>query len=159
MQSMRNKNAKVSNPNDFVTCPGEQFKAEYSAIVKDDGTILLEVSGKIDMKQMINSFKDSTDMSYILKQIALGNTDVLQQRQGVYADFSEFPKTYAEVLQLRIDAEKNFYQLPIEVRQKFNNDFNVYFATAGQDEWFEKMGVSLDPEQGSVPEVEKESEE
>lgn len=158
MLSMRNKNAKVSDPNTFVTNPGEGFKLEYSPIVKDDGTILLEVSGKIDLKQMINSFKDSTDMSYILKQLALGNTDVLVQRQGVYADFSQFPKTYAEVLQLRIDAEKSFYQLPLDIRQKFNNDFNMYFATAGQDEWFSKMGVSQDTEQGSAPE-DKESEE
>lgn len=158
MLSMRNKNAKVSDPNTFVSNPGEVFKLEYSPFVKDDGTILLEVSGKIDVKQMINSFKDSTDMSYILKQLAIGNTDVLAQRQGVYADFSEFPKTYAEVLQLRIDAENNFYKLPLEVRQKFNNDFNVYFANAGTEDWFAKMGLSSDPEQGSAPE-EKESEE
>lgn len=156
MLNMRNKNAKVSDPNSFVTNPGERFKLEYSPIVKDDGTIELKISGKIDLQQMIESFKESTDMAYILKQLELGNTDVLQQRQGIYADFTEFPKTYAEVLQLRIDAESNFYKLPLDVRQKFNNDFNVYFATAGQESWFEKMGVSPDPaeEQGSDPKEE-----
>lgn len=140
--NMRNKNAKVSNPDDFITCSGDQFQVEYSPIVNPDGTIDLIESGKIDINEMINSFKDSTDMAYILKQLALGNTDVLAQRQGVFADFTEFPKTYAEVLQLRIDAEKSFYELPVETRQKFNNDFNVYFATAGQTEWFEKLGVT-----------------
>lgn len=137
---MRNKKAKVTDPNEFVCNPGEQFKTEYSAKVMPDGTITLEPSGRIDIQEMINSYKDQTDMAYILKQIELGNTDVLQQRQGIYDDITKFPKTYAEMLQLRIDSEKAFYDLSPEIRQQFNNDFNQFFATVGQNEWFEKLG-------------------
>lgn len=153
---MRNKNAKVSDPNKFFTCEGEEYKIEYSPHVMPDGTIELEVSGRINIKEYINSQREQTDMSYIMKQIALGNTAVLNESAGMYGDFTGMPKSYAEALQLRIDAENSFYKLPVDVRNKFENDFNRYFATAGSDEWFEKLGVKNDEGKESTPEVSSE---
>lgn len=139
---MRNKNAKVSNPNDFVTSSGESVKVLYSPKVLPDGTIDLVESGKIDINEMINAQRESTDIAYILaKMKETGDISSLAKVQGVYGDFTEFPKTYAEILQLRIDSENSFYQLDPDVRAKFDNDFNKYFATAGTEEWFTKLGV------------------
>lgn len=138
---MRNPNAKVSNPNDFVSCPGDLFEIQYASKVLNDGTIVLEGSGKIDIKQMINSQREMTDMAYIMNAIENGD-DSMVNNNYFYADMTQFPKTYAEVLQLQIDAENQFYDLPVSVRQKFDNDFNQYFATAGTDEWFEKLGLT-----------------
>lgn len=139
---MRNKNAKVSNPNDFVTSCGEKVKILYSPKVLPDGTIDLVESGKIDINEMINSQRESTDIAYILQKMKeTGDISALTQAQGVYGDFTEFPTTYAEILQLRIDSENSFYQLDPEVRAKFDNDFNKYFASAGTEEWFSKLGV------------------
>ena len=155
---MRNKNAKVSDPNSFLTPEGSEIKIEYSPKVMPDGTIQLVESGKYNINDKIQSYADSTDMSYILKQLALGNADVLNVKQGSFGDFTDMPKTYAEALQLKIDAEKSFYQLSPDVRNKFENDFNRYFATAGSDEWYEKLGI-VDQKGGEQAPAEEEKAE
>lgn len=139
---MRNKNAKVSDPHEFYTCAGSQFKIEYSARVLPDGRIELQPSGKVDIKAMINSQAELTDINYIIKQIENGNYDVINPQPAFYADTTQFPQTLAEAMQLRIDAEKSFYQLSPDVRKKFDNDVNQYFASAGSDIWLEKLGYS-----------------
>lgn len=152
---MRNKFAKVSDPNEFVTCPGEDTKIVYSPKVLSDGSIELVESAKINIQEMINADRENTDMAYILRKMKEGDASVLVQREGVYGDFTEFPKTYAEILQLRIDSEASFYALTPEVRARFDNDFNKYFASAGTNEWFDKLGVSRDKEvEDSIPKVE-----
>lgn len=157
---MRNKFAKVSDPNDFVTCPGEDTKIVYAPKVLPDGSIELVESSKINIQDMINADRENTDMAYILRKMKEGDTSVLVQREGVYGDFTEFPKTYAEILQLRIDSEASFYGLNPEIRARFDNDFNKYFASAGSDEWFDKLGVSRDAKvEESVPKVEGDDKE
>lgn len=153
---MRNKFAKVSDPNTFFTSPGETEHIEYSPKVLPNGIIELQPSGKTDINAFIEAQRESTDISYIIAQINAGNLDVLNQAKPLFGDFTEMPKTYAEALQLRIDAEKSFYSLPVEVRNKFDNDFNQYFASAGTEEWFSKvapvMPADEKTEEGEVTE-------
>ena len=136
---MRNKNAKVSDPNTFITSSGDTEHIEYAPKVMPDGSIELVVSGKTNIDEYINAQRETTDMAYIITQLGLGNTDVLNQKTPNYGDFTEMPKTFAEALQMKIDAEKAFYELPLDVRNKFENDFNRFFATAGSKEWYEKI--------------------
>lgn len=150
---MRNDKARVPDPNDFVSCPGDLFEVQYSSKVMPDGTIKLEPSGKIDIKAMINSQKESTDIAYIIKQLENGNTDVINPGPLFYGDSTVFPKTYAECLQLRIDAENSFYQLPVDVRARFDNDFNQYFSQAGSPEWMSKLGFDEQSDQKKNDEV------
>lgn len=145
MKSMRVKGACVSDPAEFISCPGEQYMIEYSSRVRPDGIIELEESGKIDIKQMINAQREQTDIAYIVNAIKNGDESMLN-KNGFFGDMTSMPKTFAEVLQLQIDAEKSFYDLSTEVRQKFDNDFNQYFATAGTMEWCEKLGLVKDQE-------------
>lgn len=147
---MRNKNARVSNPNDFVTSSGHQYHIIYSPVVLSDGSIELVESGKDDIQEMIQSFKSQTDMSYILQRMAVGDTSVLNQRTPMYGDFTQMPKTYAEALQLVIDREKQFMELPVNVRNQFDNDFKKWFATSGSEEWFKKMD-SVIPKEKKEP--------
>lgn len=150
---MRNKNAKVSDPNSFHTCPGSPVRDIYEAVVSDTGAIEVKVTGQENIQDKIEAARSSTDMSYILKQLALGNNDVLVRSAGQYGDFTQMPKTMAEALQMQINAEKAFAQLPLDVRQKFNNDFHEWLvgASAMTPAWIEKMGI--------IQEVIKEDEE
>lgn len=138
---MRNAKACVSDPNQFVTCSGSSVHIEYSAKVRPDGSIELVPSGKFDIKEMINSFRDTTDMSYILSRLAVGDQSVLNQKSPMFGDFTSMPKTYAESLQLVMDAKEKFYQLPLDLRNKFDNDFNKWFVTAGSENWIKSMGL------------------
>lgn len=149
---MRNKNAVVSDPNSFVTDPGSRYHIIYDPVVKPDGTIVLEESGKDDIQEFIDSFRDQTDMTFILKRMALGDLSVLTQKTPMYGDFTNMPKTYAEALQLVMDAEKQFMLLPLDVRNKFDNDYRKWFATSGSDVWMESMAPVL-PQKETEEEV------
>lgn len=138
---MRNNNAKVSDPNEFVTCNGSDVHITYSPKVLDNGVIKLVPSGKENIQEKINSFRDQCDISYILKRLQLGDTSVLNNKVPNYGDFTSAPKSYAEALQCVIDAEKKFYDLPLDTRNLFDNDYRQWFATAGSPDWLDKMGV------------------
>lgn len=145
---MRNPKAKVSNPIDFVTCPGSAKVPVYEPKVLSDGSIDVVVAGYENQQDKIESFRPQTDMSFILKQMALGNNEVLVKSVGQYGDFTQMPKTMAEAMQLQIDAEREFYKLDVDTRSKFNHDFRKWLVSAGSPEWIENMGLA--PEK-SVP--------
>lgn len=127
--------------NDIFTCPGSPIKDLYSPVVNDDGTITLEKSGEENIAEYINSFAESTDIQTIVKRFTNGEINVLNQREGTYGDFTQMPKTYAEFLQKKIDAENVFKKLPLDVKDKFDNDINKFLVSAGSDDWFEKLGL------------------
>lgn len=136
---MRNENAKVSNPNDFVTDPGSPERVIYSAKIKPDGSLEVVPSGKENIQDKIESFRDQTDISYIIHQIAIGNSDALFVQPGQYGDFTKVPKNMAEALQLQIDAETAWNGLPVDVRAKFDYDLTKWLVTAGSEDWNKKM--------------------
>ena len=150
---MRNPNAKVSDPNIFATCPGEDEHILYASKIMPDGTIKLTPSGKESISEKINAEKEFTDISYIVSRLQAGDTSMLRDG-AVYGDFTKAPSSLAEALQLKIDAETAFYALPKEVRAKFNNNVNLWIMEAGEDDWNEKMNIIKE----KVEEVEKESE-
>lgn len=151
---MRNKYAKVSDPNSFHTDPGSPVKILYSPIVLPNGEVEIKESGKVDLQEKYNSQLEKTDMSWILNQIALGNTDVINQGQPLYGDFTDMPKSYAEVLQLYIDGQRSFDALSTDIKSKFDNDFMKWFASAGTPDWIDKMGIVQDAIKEDKPVVE-----
>lgn len=154
---MRNKNAKVSDPNKFISNPGDQDHILYSSKVMPDGTIHLTECGKENIQEIINSHRDTCDMNFILHQLNLGNTSVLNVREGFYADLTGAPKTMAEALQIMIEGEQAFNQLPVEVKQKFDNNYMQWLINVGNEDWLGKMSSVL-PTTEEVNEEVKEGE-
>lgn len=157
---MRNKNAKVPDPHKIHSCPGSAEHVLYKGVVLKDGTIDLRKCGTENIKDKIQSFKELTDIEYIRKRLALGDVSVLNQVEAFYGDYSEVPTTKQEVLQMFIDGQKAFMSLDVDTRNKFDNDFNKWFAQAGTEEWFKRMNIELKGEQvdNPVEEVKNESE-
>lgn len=136
---------RIPKGHNFVpTYSGELYHTIYRAKVKANGELDLVEDGKEDIKEKINSFRDTTDMQYILRQMALGNTSVLLKSPGDYGDFTGMPKTMAEAMQLQIDAERAFYDLPLDIRNNFDNDVHRWLSTAGDEEWAKKMNFVKD---------------
>lgn len=146
---MRNPNARVSDPHEFITCSGDQFHITYSAKIMEDGTIFLKESGKDDIQAMINSYRDQTDMAYILRQLQLGDTSVLRDG-AMYGDFTVMPNNMLEAMQLMIDGEKAFYELDLETRQKFDNNYRQWMMSAGSEDWLKKMNISVEKQEPVV---------
>lgn len=150
---MRNKAAKVSDPNTFYTEPGSPIVDVYDAKVLPDGKFEVVVTGKKNIQDEIESFRNQTDMSYILKQLAIGNNEVLTQTIGQYGDFTKMPTNMAEALQMDIDAKKAFYSLDLDTRNKFDNDYHHWLVSLGSEEWIAKMPFKKDEASSDVKPV------
>lgn len=131
------------DPNNFISDPGSPIHILYAPVVLDDGSIVLKESGSEDIQDYIDSFRDQTDMRFIVKRLEMGDNSVFVGKDPMYGDFTHIPKSSLEALQLVLDAEKKFDLLPLDVRNSFDNDFRKWFASAGSDDWYAKMDSVL----------------
>lgn len=129
------------SPKRFFSEVGSRIKDIYSPEFDKKGVMTLKVSGQENLYEFIQSHKDSVDIHKILERFERGDVSALQKFQGMYGDFSEFPKTYAELLNTVIEGEQTFNSLPLEVREKFGHSFHRWLATSGSAEWLSAMGL------------------
>lgn len=122
--------------------PGSRTKVTYQASYDVNGTLQLYPSGEEDLYDYIQSHRDSVDIHVILKRFAAGETDVLSQVQGFYADAADMPSTYAEVLNAVIHGESVFDSLPAEVKQRFGNSFSQWLTSFDSPDFSDRMGWS-----------------
>lgn len=122
-----------------VSDSGSPVEVVYAPKVLDNGEIELVEVGLKNTDEEIQSYKDSTDIRLILARCDAGDYSGLNVKTPLYGDFTEMPKTYAELLQLQIDSNNLFDSLPADVRYKFDNDPNKFFAASGTKEWYQKI--------------------
>lgn len=147
---MRNKYSAVSDPQDFVSCPGDPIHVLYSPSVGSDGRIVLKATGKESIQDRIESMRSTTDMAYILRKLSFGDTSVLRSDTPMFGDFSSQPKTLVEAMQLQLDAEARFMQLPLDVRNAFDHDYRRWLVSAGSPDWLDKMRPVIPDEMRSI---------
>ena len=126
---------------EFCSNPGNRFYIEKHGEVQPNGTIKLIDDREIDLQEKYNAEYPSTTIDNILANSSPLDNFADNGMNGI--DATQLPKTFAEFLQLQIDRKREFDRLPVEVKQKFNNDLNQYMATAGSAEWFDKLGIDL----------------
>lgn len=124
--------------------PGDRFEPIYEPVLNDDGTIDLIETGKRDVQEYIQSFAEECTLDNILRRYQLGDDTALNKVQGTYCDTTVMPKTYRDVLDTVIKGKSDFDSLPLEIKQKYNNDFNQWFVDIGSDEWMVNMKL-VDP--------------
>lgn len=126
----------------FSSNVGETVRVEYSSRFNDDGVLELFESGSSDLSEYIQSFRDSTDINVILTRYLNGDPSALERVQGVYADVSMAPRSYAEALNFIHQGESDFNTLPVEVKEKFGNNYYVWLSSIGSQDWFDKMKIA-----------------
>lgn len=126
----------------FPSIVGKGLKDEFTAAYNKDGTISLVKTGEHDLYADIQSHKDSCDLQTIIRQYFNGDPAALSRVQGVYMDVTAVPDNIHEAMQLIDNARKDFDSLPVDVKQKFDNDANKFLASLGTADWFEKMQVA-----------------
>lgn len=137
--------------------PGSGVKVLYSPFYTEDGTLELEVSGKENLYEYIQSHAEGVDIHVILSRFAqTGDPSILQKAQGFAVDATEMPKTYAEALNAMIKAENYFNSLPVETRAQFDHSFEKFLVSMDQPGFLTKLGivntaVSMTETDGSAP--------
>lgn len=126
---------------------GDPVKILYSPQVSDTGHIELVESGRENLYEYIQSFKDSVDINVLFERFQKGDTSVLErfsQKQGFFADITEIPKTYAGVLNQLLAVEDYFNKLPADIRSKFDNSLSVFISGIGSSDFADKLGLVSD---------------
>ena len=108
--------------------PGCRETVTYSPVFDENGVMELVESGRENLYDYIQSFKESTDINVILKKYAAGDVSALAKSQGSFFDCTGMPRTYAEMLNSLISAENTFNSLPVEEREKFDFSFERWLA-------------------------------
>ena len=111
----------------------------------DTGLDYLEEVGQMSISTQINSFRDLTDMSYILARLNAGDSSVLNARSSFYGDVSDLPHDHRAALDIINNARMYFDHLSDDIKVKFDNDFAKWFSSAGSADWSAKMTVNPDP--------------
>lgn len=122
------------------SCGGSPIREIRSPFVDIDGSITVKVTGKENLQDYINSFKDSCNVEFLVSRAVNGDLDALNQRQAMYGDFTKMPKTYAEMLQFMINAQTYFDTLSSEQKASFDNDVSKFIASFDQEDFLEKAG-------------------
>lgn len=142
--------------NDIVSNTGSPIKEIYKPIVNKDGSITLIVDGYVNTDEEIQSHEQEVDIDVVIAKYMNGDLEALNKHVGQYGDFTNMPKTYAEVLQMQIDARNVFDGLPVEIKGKFNNDPNEFFVQSGSEDWFKKLDPILNIGKEEIKEEVKE---
>lgn len=127
------------------TDPGQRLVEKYKLSFDDDGTKELVSDGFVDVYAEIQSHADSVDIHKIIERCtATGDMSELYKTEGFYGDLAMFPSTRAEALQMLAEANNIWDKLPVEVKKKFDNNVDNFFATAFTDEWTKKLEIKQD---------------
>lgn len=130
---------QFNRPKTIPSNPGDGYLAEYQERIDKKGQRELVPVGQKDIYAMIQADLPQTLIENILHNVAMGDLEALNQRQGVYVDATEFPKTLMEAQNIYLQAKQEFEQFPKEVRELFNNSADQYMAEMGTQEFFDKM--------------------
>lgn len=109
--------------------PGSGIRQLYTPELAPDGEINLIPSGEDDLYQEIQSHRDSVDIHVLLARYRNGDLEALSRRQGLFGDFTSYPKTYAELLNTVIQGKSYFESLPVETREKFDHSFEKFMMS------------------------------
>lgn len=126
---------------EFLATPsGERYHEQFvGKLDKETGDIKLVSVGKVDVYAEIQSHQGEADINNLIARAEAGDLSAFSS--AVFGDFTNLPGSYAEALNVVIEAEREFNHLPQEIKDQFDNDWHKYISLAGTDAWYEKFGI------------------
>lgn len=130
---------------------GSRDVPQYAGVYKADGRLHVEEVGRRNLYAEIQSYKDSTDLSYIITRYMNGDPTALSRAQGMYVDITQMPSNMHDIINNMRAAEADFLRLPPDVKEKFGNDFHRFLMTLGTDDWRAAMQMAGVEEVAAAP--------
>lgn len=127
---------------------GSRFVDKMSVVVDSRGNRSLEKVGETDQYEVIQSYRDSTDLKRILERVMqTGDVSLLQKAQGVYTDVTGFPCDSRVAHDLLSHAKFVYEGLDQRMKVLYSTfeDFLEAFATQENIELFAKNAQGLNP--------------
>ena len=119
---------------------GERIEVRHRAEMDANGRRKLVPDVKVNIWDMIQSHAEECEIENIIRRALNGDPFALNKKNGNYMDITEMPKSIAEAQQLVINLKLQFDKLPLEIKNKFENNPELYIAQYGTDYWAEATG-------------------
>lgn len=139
---MKFRNKWQSQDSKKYTNPGSPIKIVGEAKMDKHNNLEIVKKGEESLYNYIQSFADSADINVIMTKFLNGDREVLLQRAGAYLDISSLPKSFQELVDIRLAAENVYDTLPVEVKEQFGNNVNNFISTMGSENWIKIMNTS-----------------
>lgn len=131
---------KVKDREKFISDSGKPYLEQFEYQVDKNGyRELVKTDRKEDVHARIQADYDSTDINKLMARFALGDSQALDQRSGFYGDVTKLPSNYAELFNRVEECKQYFDHLPVDVKQLFDNSYEVFFASYGSKEFDDKI--------------------
>lgn len=121
---------------------GEKFQMEHTPHMGLDGKRKLIKDNPKPIYEMIQASREQCEIERIVRRALNGDVSVLNAVEGQYIDITGAPKSLAHAQQIIINAKNDFDKLNTETKKKFDNNVEIFIATAGSKEWLDKMGIT-----------------
>lgn len=121
--------------------PGSEWHQEYRMAIDLTGHKYLEEDGQTNIYDKIQESLEETKIENIIRRAVGGDEAALAVMHGQYLDTTNMPKSLAEMQQSIIAATEEFYKLPLEIRQKFDQSPEQFIAEYGSEEWMKKLSM------------------
>lgn len=138
--------------------PGSKYETKYVERLDQNGNRVLKVDPtepEVNVYEKIQSYADTQEIHQLIARYKMGDLSAVKER-GVYMDSTQMPSNFHEAYNLVQEQKKRFMELPLEVRNQFGNDFELWASQAGNAEWLKKMGFKQDKQEENVPRETKE---
>lgn len=135
-------NTKYKGRKDLWSPTGDKVQYEHTPHMGLDGKRKLIKDNPKPIYEMIQAHREQCEIERIIKRAMNGDMSVLNAIEGQYIDITGAPKSLAHAQQIIINAKNDFEKLDIETKKKFDNNVEVFIATAGSKEWCDKMGIT-----------------
>ena len=141
----------------FISQPGSPYKNEYELDIDKKGKEILRISGKIDIQEEIQGYAEEVTIENILARVAVGDMKDFRA-DGIYQDISEIPNNFIEANREIMKVKNLWNRLKPSIREKYENDVNVFMAQAGQKAWLIDTGM-IEADKIEAPKIRDEMKE
>lgn len=147
----------ILDPPKITSTPaGSKIEEVLAMKINEKGEEEFYIDHKTNVYEKIQAFKEECEIENILARcIETGDYSALERAQGSYMDISEMPNNIFEAHQKIKEAEETFNQLPLEIRSKYDNNFNKYLLDFGSENWMKNMMIEEPKKETETYEKEK----
>ena len=139
--------SRLSQRGHFYSEAGSHMHPIYEMQLDERGHKVLIQTGERDIYEEIQSYYEDTKIENIIAKCAAGDKDILNQRQGVYADITETPKNLMEAQNTIIKLQAEFDKLPVKIKEKFDNSKERFISMFGSDEFMQILGFKTEKQE------------
>lgn len=147
---------------EWPTEAGESVRRTYLWERNEKGEKVLKLDQVIDQQAEIDSYLEETKIENIIRRASIDPNianRIAPDIGGGIQDFTETPKTLAELQNIMIRAEQIWEEVPKEIKIKFDNDVDKFVASFGTIEWAKNLGIYKEKQTETETNKEKETAE